>query len=448
MIFSSVGKKRYSTLPLTCCLTFALILGLTQNVRAEEESDYSTDTMMTGDWGGLRKDLHDKGLDLNATENSEIFGNTSGGTQRNALYEGRLELDAAVDLDKALGWHGVTAFANAYQIGGRGISGNDLNSNIMTVSNIEATRTTRLYDMWVQKAADDNLYSIRIGQIAADDEFATSQTATTFINSVFGWQSSMATNLPSGGPAYPLATPGVRVHLGSNDQPWAFQTAVFDGNPGGKGNPATPQQNDATGTVFNLNGGALTMNELSYALNGGKDDKGLPGTYKLGFWYHSGDFADLHYDNTGRSLAAPISSGVARVHHGNYGLYGVADQTVWVNADNTDQSLAAFARVFWNPADRKDDVLGLGISTIGISNSASALDRNSNAYNGTAAPVRDYENALELTYQAALTPWLTLQPDFQYIMHPGGNVANPNVAGGTTSIKDAAVTGLRVTVKF
>ena len=53
---------------------------------------------------------------------------------------------------------------------------------------------------------------------------------------------------------------------------------------------------------------------------------------------------------------------------------------------------------------------------------------------------------LELTYHAKITPWLTVQPDFQYVIHPGGNVPQPD--NPTQALKDAAVFGLRGTITF
>ena len=44
--------------------------------------------------------------------------------------------------------------------------------------------------------------------------------------------------------------------------------------------------------------------------------------------------------------------------------------------------------------------------------------------------------ALELTYQAQLTKWLSIQPDLQVIINPAGNhnLNNAIVAGGRVSI--------------
>jgi len=52
----------------------------------------------------------------------------------------------------------------------------------------------------------------------------------------------------------------------------------------------------------------------------------------------------------------------------------------------------------------------------------------------------------ELTYKARLAPWWTLQPDLQYIVHPGGNVPDPDDAD--QSIGDSFLIGLRTTVTF
>jgi len=39
---------------------------------------------------------------------------------------------------------------------------------------------------------------------------------------------------------------------------------------------------------------------------------------------------------------------------------------------------------------------------------------------------KDYELMLELTYIIQATPWLQIQPDVQWIVHPGGSSDIPN----------------------
>jgi len=428
--------------------------------------DFDTSAMLTGDWGGARETLHKKGVDLGATYIGEALGNVSGGTNRGVAMEGRLEVAASFNLEQIFDWKGVSAFANMYQLHGRGNSATQI-GNLMTTSNIEATKTTRLFDLWLEKNFEESNISIRVGQLAADDEFTTSTPAATFINSVFGWPTSLATNLTSGGPAFPLAAPGARLKISDGGR-WTNLTAIFDGDPGGHGTEANPQQRNISGTSFNLDRGALIMNELAYSSDTTKDDAGLPTVLKLGLWYHTENFADLRKDNTGLSLASTGSSGVAKNHHGNYGVYAVVDQTLWKSDEADEKSIVGFTRLFWNPEDRNqinfqidgginvhgliparhDDVLGIGFSYLGISNSASGLDRDTNFFNATSAPVRDYEGVVEVTYQTPITPWFSLQPDFQYILHPGGNITNPNIGDGVTPIKDATIFGLRAVARF
>jgi porin len=45
---------------------------------------------------------------------------------------------------------------------------------------------------------------------------------------------------------------------------------------------------------------------------------------------------------------------------------------------------------------------------------------------------------LEVSYRAQITAWWTLQPDFQYVMHPGGSSQND----------DALVFSLFTTLRF
>lgn len=161
---------------------------------------------LTGDWGGARLALRDAGLSINATEIGEILGAAHSHGRNGAIYEGRLEADLDIDLETLFGLGDAVVHANAYQIHGRGVSGNYLGGNLLTASNIEATRATRLFDLWLQKGFYADALSLRVGQIAADDEFLTSQYAGTLINATFGSPRSAFAQRPgppSSAPRYP-----------------------------------------------------------------------------------------------------------------------------------------------------------------------------------------------------------------------------------------------------
>src|SRR5229473_2758537 len=76
-------------------------------------------------------------------------------------------------------------------------------------------------------------------------------------------------------------------------------------------------------------------------------------------------------------------------------------------------------------ASRPDDTLGIGFAVGRISPQAAASDRDLVTLTGTPMPIRDYEAAIELTYQVQLAQDWSLQPDLQYIIHSGGHVPNP-----------------------
>ena len=285
------------------------------------------------------------------------------------------------------------------------------------------------------------------------------------INGTFGWAGILGANMLSGGPAYPLATPGVRVAVKPTDQ----ITALPRCSPAIRPAPiATTFRRPAIATappsaLPAARCGWANCNTRSIR---SKNAEGLPGVYKLGGWYATTDFADQHYglDGAGMvvSLANPAAAGPLN-HRGDWGIYGIADQMVW-RADKT--SLNLFLRGGFAPSDRNlisfyadggfgikgpfagraDDVLTFGVAYAKISKDAAALDQDTLALNGPPYPIRDEEVVFEASYQAQIAPWWTVQPDLQYIVHPGGNVPDPNNPNMT--VGNAFVAGVRSTIKF
>lgn len=88
----------------------------------------------------------------------------------------------------------------------------------------------------------------------------------------------------------------------------------------------------------------------------------------------------------------------------------------------------------------------MGFAYAKISNDAAALDQDTLIFNGPPHPIRDEEMVFEVSYQAQIAPWSTVQPDLQYIMHPSGNVPDPSNPNAT--LGNALVAGVRSTIKF
>lgn len=380
-----------------------------------------------------RAALTNKGIQFQLIYFGDLLGNASGGVRQGTTYVGRLSLLVDADLEKLLGWNCAAFHASVQQIHGHGLSGNYLD-NLLVVSGIEALPATRLFNLWIEQKLAGGTASIRAGQLSTQitptQEFFVSQYGSLFVNATFGWPAITAINLPSGGPTYPLATPGVRLKISPNDQ-LTFLAAVFNGDPAGPG-PGDPQRRDPTGTNFRVRDPPLFMGEIDFAYNQGKNAAGLPGTAKLGGWYHFGKFADQRFSVEGLSLADPLSSGMPVQDHGNFGIYAIIDQMLWRVAGTTDQGLGIFARASVSPSDRnlisayfdggatykglfqgrENDTLGIGFGFANISSRARALDRDAATFTGIDSPIRDYEAVVEVSYQAQITPNWMVQPVF------------------------------------
>jgi porin len=147
----------------------------------------------------------------------EVLGNLTSGIKRRAIYDNLLELAIDGDLKTIAGLRGASFHINSYQVNGVGLSGCCV-FNVLTASSIEARPSTWLFEAWFEQKLFSDMASLRIGQLAANTEFAISEYSQAYLNATFGWPNIFAANMPSTAPNYPLATPGVRLKLSPNNQ--------------------------------------------------------------------------------------------------------------------------------------------------------------------------------------------------------------------------------------
>ncbi|AJZ57171.1 carbohydrate-selective porin, OprB family protein [Paraburkholderia fungorum] len=422
-----------------------------------------------GDIGGLRPWLGNCGVSVSLQETSEYLNNLSGGVKRGGAYDGLTQLAINVDMEKAVGLPGGTFNVSGLQIHGSNLTQRNL-LTLQSASGIEAESTTRLWELWYQQSLAGGKVDVKIGQQSLDQEFMVSQYATSFLNATFGWPVLPSVDLPAGGPAYPLSSLGMRLRARPSDA-WTVLAGVFDGNPAGS-DVGDPQKLNSHGTNFNLGNGALFIGEVQYAINqppatpSDAQPAGLPGTYKLGFWYNTQRFADQRLDTTGLSLSNPASTGVPKSHRGNYSFYAVADQTVWRPGTDSPQSVGVFAGVMGAPGDRNlvdlgvnagvtlkapfkrrdNDVVGLAVGHAKIGSHAQGLATDTASLTTPGYPSRSAETILEATYQYQVTPWWQLQADFQYVFRPAGGIPNPD--NPSQRVGNEAVVGVRTNIVF
>jgi porin len=401
--------------------------------------------------GGLRPALAKGGIGLSGTYYGEGFAN-SGGFNQGGKYDGVLDVALDADMQKLGLWKGLCFHANGFQIHGQSITADNIGS-LMPVSSLEATPATRLFEMWFEQHMLEDKLAVRVGQLAADSEFILSEGGGFFLNGTWGWPSITAADMPSGGPAYPLATPGVRVAVTPNDK-LQLLVGVYNGDPAPPCASDDPQVCNSNGLDFELDDPPLVMIEGAYKYN----PNGLAGTIKVGGWNHFGTFEDQRFSAGGNLIA--VTGPPGRPIDNDWGLYAILDQLVWRLPGSEDlKGIGVFARFIGAPQaqnlvdfyfdggftfsgmirSRPDDAFAIGLAYTGISDQVTAFDIDS------GLPVaRNYEAVLEICYTMQLTTGWTLQPDFQYFWQPGGNVADEN----GRVVENAAVFGARTTISF
>lgn len=404
-----------------------------------------------GDPGGVRAALRARGIDLTVVSTSEVLGNPSGGVRNGPIYAGKVEGILSVDLERLAGLAGLTAFANAFQIHDTGGLRDRSFQRLITISNIEAYPTTRLSELWLERRWDSGL-ALRIGQLAADGEVFTAETGKPFLSN--DWPTITGANLPSGGPAYPLATPGLRLRYDPTPDLTGL-LAVFNGDPGDQ------RVTNRHGTNFRLNDPPLVMAELQWRRNQEPDATGLAGSLKLGGYRHFGRFEHLRVDAEGLRLGNPARSGTARRLRGTGGLYGVVEQQLYrPEGGGPSSGVSVYARLSGSPSDRNlidlwadggvvvaglvpgrpDDLFGASFIYARIGAAARGFDRDRVAF------VRTAEASLEFSYQMQVVPGWTVQPDIQVVFNPGGGLEHPSKPGSRT--EGGLVFGLRSTVVY
>ena len=130
--------------------------------------------------------------------------------------------------------------------------------------------TTRLSEVWLEQSFAGGKASLKVGQLAADSEFFFSELSTMFLQS--DWPTIAAVNLPSGGAAYPLSTPGVRLKVDPVKNV-SLLLAVLNGDPAGPG-PGDEQLRNRYGLNFPRQRSAVRHRRGAVSAQQGQEGRG------------------------------------------------------------------------------------------------------------------------------------------------------------------------------
>jgi porin len=362
-------------------------------------------------------------VDLSILYTFDIWRNARGGLRRGWRYLDNLDVTLTIDTERAIGWPDATLFVYGLYNNGRSFS-EELAGDVQGVANIETgVRALRLYEAWVEQRF--GRASIKLGLYDLNSEFDEHRAGSLFLNSTHGLGPDFSQSGLNGPSVFPVTSLALRVDY-QIDERWRVRAAILDAVPG---DPARPRR-----TAIRLRDaeGALLIGEGQYEA---RNTRAI-----LGYWRYTAGFASL--DPT-----APPSA-----QRGNDGLYMMVEQRLSrIGADGA-RGLAGWLRLGlasdrFNPIDQNlsgglvymGPIAARPADQVGIAFSRARFGAPHRAAMALAAtPVTRSEISIEASYFATLTPWLSIRPDVQYVINPGGN---PN-------LRDALILGLRTQIGF
>lgn len=211
-------------------IAFALLTLLAAPAaHAGDTPDFSTEKL-TGDWGGLRSRLYDKGYDFNATYKVDAWRNYSGGARRGSRVGDNLDVTMEVDGSKAFGWDGSTFLVHVLNNNGGRI--NELVGSNGGIDNIEVpTHAFKLYQAWIQQNFWDDRVSVLAGLHDLNSEFYVTDTSGLFLNPTYGIGTEMAATGDNGPSIFPYTGLGFRIAVRPTEETY-IMGAIYDGVPG------------------------------------------------------------------------------------------------------------------------------------------------------------------------------------------------------------------------
>lgn len=334
-------------------------------------------------------------VEVAGTYVADLVMNMRGGEDTEGAWLGRADLTARID-GNAFGIDGATAFLDLMLTHGRDFSG-EVVGDAQVVSNVQADNSLRPVEAWLSIPLGRGGASVKAGLVDLNTEFDVQRVGAFFLNSSHGVGPEFSQSGLNGPSIFPATATAVIV---TAEQPaWSVRLGLFDAVAGSRADPRR--------VAFRLPGetGALLIGEVDFKL--------APRTNaQVGLWTYTSRFdAIAEFEADGRPRRLRASNGV----------YGMVESRL--AGDEGSDMLEGWVRV-GVANDRVNPIaiyLGGGLTYGGEGGRYGA----SVAHARLGGPARQQrgldhaETAIELSYEHALGPYLTVQPDLQYIVNPG-----------------------------
>lgn len=325
----------------------------------------------------------------------------------NRFYVGNMDIALGLNTREAGWWdHGQFTFYIFSKYGDS--PSQQMLSDIQGFTNIETAFTTRVLELAYTHHFEK--LTLVLGQHDLNKHMARSRLGYDFLNTSFQIQPDISLNTT----ASTLTASGLGITGVVKVSPhFTLSSAVFQGHAG-------DLNRNPHGFKYRIRAadGVFTIAEGAWNRSQG-DHWGF--AIRLGVWHHTGSFADVGHPEKNKQ--------------GMTGIYGISDLLLWKKDPSSDDGLGVFAKAGYagESAAFIRSSVGAGIvgrglipipwfewTGIGITRAMlnPALVENV-AYSG-------HETVLEWTASLLLHRHLSLQPDIQYIIHPGASREIPH----------------------
>jgi porin len=402
------------------------------------DGDCCTRPLMLGSLCGVRDQLAAKGITVNVDTYQFYQGVASGGITDNFRYAGRNDYFINVDGEKAGLWkgffitlHGETRYGDTVNQD----TGAILPVNTAELFPLPNGSVTALTGVKFTQALSENFVTFA-GKLNMIDEFTMPFTGARALDGFWNLGMSFPVIVAR---TVPYSTLGAGAAVLQNGAP-VFTVMVLDTN----NTPTT------TGFQSFFDNGAtifanLTLPTKFFGLPG---QQGVSGTFSTGKY---NDLSPTAYFDPEAGLV--ITPGFER---DSWSIFYSANQALWVDPCNPKHAYGVFTNI--GTADNGPSPIrfAANVALYGSSPITSRpLDTFGVGYTFTrySSPVRDFapvllpignDQAVELFYNYAVTPWFNVAPDLQVVLPAREDTFPPN----RQSIDTALVLGLRAKIDF
>jgi len=386
---------------------------------AQSSNRYEGKTL-TGDWGGTRTDLFERGIAFRGDYVGEAMGVVDGGYgETGARYAQQVRVGMDLDMGKLAGWDGGAFHFTLNDRRGRSTSV-DFVGNRFPIQEAYGGQYTRLTELSYDQTFNAGQSYYKLGYYAMGNQFGLHSLLTHFVNAAF-CAHPLAMSGNSGWYNYPMArwggefaqqiSPAVNVRTG-----WFQVNPNLGGNI--ERNAFRPFVSGTTGSLFPVEVTWTPAKGSRYA-----------GVYKFGGYYDTS-----RVDKRGLDTSPTT---------GSHGAYVLAEQRLTQESADPSRGLTAFAQYMVSDTDtaqikrwyalggvyqgigsRAQDSIALGYVGADINDRLVDARRATLMSGGvpTDSPLYNLSQAeelFELSYSFQVNPWLMIRPDVQYIVNPG-----------------------------